>query len=91
MLVNFRPAFLPKRINIGKVGWLVSLQKKKGCEKLCGVSARNEFKKFLAGLLVKKLKDNHENKVGEKCIGSIFYQVKIDISTLEPNNQSIEL
>ena len=71
MLVNFRPAFLPRRINIGKVGWLVSLRKKTGCEKLCGVSARNEFKKYLAGLLVKKLKDA-TMKIKERNVLAVF-------------------
>lgn len=38
--------------------WLIGIPaKEKGCEKLCAYSARNEFKKFLAGLLIKKIKD----------------------------------
>ena len=56
MVVNFRPAFLPKRINIGKVGWLASLQRKKVVISFAD-SARNEFKKLFVGHLVKNLKD----------------------------------
>lgn len=46
ILVNFWPAFLQKRINVGKVGWLVFLQKKKVVGSYVG-SARNGFRKFL--------------------------------------------